>query len=230
MVVMTGQLDKHITTMKDKLENKVVQLQTKVSSEVYARLEAICETYGFSIFQMLRMLSDCIVRFMDDSHNLSENLLRIIRMFENIPGWKKSICLAEGVQDMEIVEAIYIMREKGYNGYRLVMVERPMMNGDEDGWNCTYNIQRIFERFIETTNPSLYRQLRSVAVDLELDSLYDLVSSLSSIFYDNPDTIELRRQFENIDWHRGAQMHDRVQYVRHNNKTMEQTETLFDNL
>ena len=74
--------------MKDKLENKTVQLQTKVSSEVYARLESICKKYGYSIFQLLRMLSDCIVRFMDDKHNLSEDLVRIMRMFENIPGWK----------------------------------------------------------------------------------------------------------------------------------------------
>jgi hypothetical protein len=219
--------------MKDKLENKTVQLQTKVSSEVYARLESICKKYGYSIFQLLRMLSDCIVRFMDDKHNLSEDLVRIMRMFENIPGWKNSICLAEGIDEMEIVEAIYIMRKRGDNGYRMVMVERPMMVGDQDGWQCTYNVQRIFERFVEVTNPSLYRQLRMVAAEMEIDSMYDLVSRLSNLYHDNPDDVELRKQFESIDWHRGAQIHNTTQYVRHNNHSADYIEmvretTLFD--
>lgn len=216
--------------MKDKNDNKVVQLQTKVSCEVYARLEAICKKYDFSIFQLLRMLCDCIIRFMDDKHNLDENLARIIRMFENLPGWKKSICLAESTSEMDIVEAIYILRKKGDAGYRMVMVDRPMMDGDADGWQCTYNIQRIFERLVEVTNPSLYRQLRSIAVELECESLYDLVSRLASMFFNNPDDEELRKQFESIDWHKGHQMHDDTRFVRRNNKTMEQAETLFDNL
>lgn len=227
---MTGQLDKHIT-MKDKIENKVEKLQTKVSPEVFGRLQAICKKYDFSIFQLLRMLCDCIIRFMDDKHNLDENLARIIRMFENLPGWKKSICLAESTSEMDIVESIYILRKKGDTGYRMVMVERPMMDGDADGWQCTYNIQRIFERLVEVTNPSLYRQLRSIAVELECESLYDLVSRLASMFFNNPDDEELRKQFESIDWHRGAQMHDRVQYVRHNNHSadyMEMQRSLFD--
>ena len=216
--------------MKYKIENKVVQLQTKVSSEVYGRLEAICKKYDFSIFQLLRMLCDCIIRFMDDKHNLNEDLVRIIRMFENLPGWKTSTSLAEGFGDMGIVEAVYIMRKPGKNGYRLVMVERPTIDNDPDGWQCTMNVQRIFERLVEVTNPSLYRQLRSIAVELECESLYDLIGRLAGMFYNNIDDAELRKQFECIDWHRSSQMHDRVQYVRHNNKTMEQAETLFDNI
>ena len=217
--------------MKDKLDNKVVQLQTKVSGEVYARLEAICKKYDFSIFQLLRMLCDCIIRYMDDTHNLNEDLIRIIRMFENLPGWRTSISLTSGFGEMSIVEAVYIMRKKGDDGYRLVMVERPMIENDPEGWQCTCNVQRIFERLVEVTNPSLYRQLRSIAVEMELDSLYDLVSSLASMFYDNPDNVELRKQFESIDWHKGSQMNDRVQYVRHNNHSadyMEMQRSLFD--
>lgn len=217
--------------MKDKLENKVVQLQTKVSSEVYGRLEAICKNYGFSIFQLLRMLCDCIIRFMDDKHNLNEDLVRIIRMFENLPGWKTSISLAEGFGNMGIVEALYIIRKPGENGYRLVMVERPTIDNDPDGWQCTMNVQRIFERLVEVTNPSLYRQLRSIAVDMELESLYDLVNRLSNMFHDNPDDVELRKQFESIDWHKGSQMHHQQQYVRHNNHSadyMEMQRSLFE--
>ena len=71
---------------------------------------------GFSVFHALRMLCETLVRFGDDRHNLTEQLIRVIRMFENIPGWSKSICLADDEQEFGIVEAIYILRAPGKDG------------------------------------------------------------------------------------------------------------------
>lgn len=220
--------------MRDKADNKTMQLQTKVSPEVYARLEGICKSYGFSIFQLLRMLCDCIVRFMDDRHNLSEDLVRVIRMFEGIEGWKKSACLADSGQDFEPVEAFYVLRSKGRDGYRLVHVERPVMDGSEE-WNATYNVQRILERFIEVTSPSLYRHLRQMAVDLGTESMLDTLHTLASLYRENPDESELRRQFESNDWHRGAQTGRDTVYQRRNTRSIsylerEHPELFDDNL
>lgn len=212
-------------------EKQTVQLQTKVSPAVYARLEAICKTYGFSIFILLRMLCECIIRFMDTEHNLSDDLTRIIRMFEDLPGWRKSICLADGIEEMEIVEAFYVLRERRSNGYRIVLVERPMMNGDADGWQSTYNISRILERFIEVINPSLYRHLRQLGVDLGTESMFDTIHTIANLYKENPDETELRLQFENNDWEHGHKVYQDVQYQRRHSHTMdyiEQKETLFD--
>ena len=216
---------------KDKSTNKTIQLQTKVSPEVYARLESICKQYGFSIFILLRMLSECIIRYMDDEHNLSEDLNRIMRMFEDIPGWKRSICLAEGLEDMDIVEAFYALRSSKHNGYRLVHVERPMMTGDADGWQATYNVQRILERFIELTNPSLYIHLRQLGVDLGTESMLDTLHTLANLYKENPDEKELRVQFENNDWHEGARVHDDTRYQRRHSHSMDfiEQQSLFDN-
>jgi len=216
----------------EKTEKQTVQLQTKVSPEVYARLESICKTYGFSIFILLRHLLECMIRFMDPEHNLSEDLTRIIRMFEDLPGWSKSICLADGIDEMEIVEAFYVLREKKKTGNRIVHVERPMLDGDAEGWTSTWNISLILERFIEVTNPSLYKHLRQLSIDLGTESMFDTIHTIANLYKENPDETELRLQFENNDWHHGNKVHQDVQYTRRHSHTMDyidkQDTTLFD--
>ena len=213
-------------------QNNSVQLQTKVTPEIYAMLQTIGNKFGFTIYHSLRMLVEIMVRLGDDQHNLSENLMRAIRQFENIPGWANSICLADPDQEIGIVEAIYIMRAKGKDGHRLCWVNRPMMDGDASGWIVTYNIQSILERFIEVLNPSLYKHLRLLAVELGTTSMLDTIQRIADEFMENPDEIELRLQFEQNDWHQGARMHEDKQYKRGYGRTMDYMETqqsLFDN-
>ena len=198
-----------------------MQLQTKVTPEVYAKLQSLADQYGFSIFQALRMMAETLIRYTDDEHNLSEEMVRAIRMFEDIPGWRKSICLTDHDQQLGITEAIYILRAKGKEGHRIVLVERPAMDGDAEGWTSTYNVQRILERFIEVLNPSLYKHLRQLAVDLGTDSLLDTIHTIANLYKENPDEKELRLQFESNDWHQGAQMHSDTRYQRHNSHSME---------
>ena len=207
-------------------ENKTVQVQTKVSPEVYAHVEAICKKYGYSIFLLLRMFLDCAVRFMDDRHNLDYNLIRVIRMFEDLPGWRKSICLAAGdEQEFGVSEAYYILRAKKHDGWRLVHVERPMMEGDPEGWTCTYNIQKMLERFIELVNPSLYKHLRQLAVEMGTESMFDMIHTLADNMKENPDEAEFRAQFENNNWHQGARdFTSTIHYKRHHAPKMDSFE------
>lgn len=206
-----------------------MHLVTRVSPDIGARMLAICDQYGFSVFHCLRMLAEVMVRMGDDRHNLTPELMRIIRQFENIPGWSKSICLADDTQEFGIVEAIYIMRAPGKEGYRLCLVERPTMDGDAYGWSATYNLQRILERFIEVMNPSLYRHLRLLAVELGTESMLDTIQRIADEFMENPDEVELRLQFEGNDWHKGAQMTDRTRYKRPYTPSEEHLQkTLFD--
>ena len=213
----------------DNEQNNTVQLQTKVTPEIYAMLQTIGNKFGFTIYHSLRMLVEIMVRLGDDQHNLSENLMRAIRQFENIPGWANSICLADPDQEIGIVEAIYIMRAKGKDGHRLCWVNRPMMDGDASGWIVTYNIQSILERFIEVLNPSLYKHLRLLAVELGTTSMLDTIQRIADEFMENPDEIELRLQFESNDWHKGAQMHADRAYKRPYTPSEEHLQkTLFD--
>ena len=222
---------------KDKTENKTMQVQTKVSADAYARLEAIGNKYGFSIFQLLRMLLDCIIRFMDDQHNLSEDLQRVIRMFDNMRGWGRSICLAADDQELVIDGVIYILRAKDNNGKRLVMVEYKECDDPDKvekfANNTTYNIQTILERVVEIINPGLYKHLRMLAVDeFNTESVYDTLSAIINLYKPNDKEDEFRKEFEDNDWHKGAKMHDDVRTKRRHfisKDYFEGQQRLFDN-
>ena len=213
------------------MENRTdIVVNTKVTAEAYARLKAICKQHDFTLYDMLQMLCDCIIRFMDDRHNLSDNLVRIIRMFEDLPGWKTATRLTEDLTDAQVMEAFYVLRHpKGTGASRIVHVTRPMLDGDPEGWIATHNIQLQLERFIELTAPSLYKHLRMLAVDLGTESLLDTIHIIANLYKENEDEKELRLQFENNDWHEGARMYDRRQYKRTYTPSEETQQKLFDN-
>ena len=214
--------------VSDKDHRLMMQFGTRVTPEIGAQMLSICKQFGFSVFFCLQKMVEVMVRMKDDQHNLSPELMRVIRQFENIPGWSKSICLADGGQEFGIVEAIYILRAKGKEGSRLVHVERPMMEGD-DKWKATYNVQQTLERFIEVMNPSLYKHLRLLAVQLGTDSMLDTIQRIADEFTENPDEVELRLQFESNDWHKSAKMSDMTRYKRPYTPSEEHLQkTLFD--
>ena len=205
-------------------------INTKVTQTAKDRLKAICASYGFTLFDMLQMLCDCLIRFMDDRHNLNDDLLRIIRMFEDLPGWKTALRLTDDMSDAEVMEAFYVLRHpKGSGAPRMVHVTRPMLDGDPEGWIATHNIQLQLERFIELTAPSLYKHLRMLAVDLGTESLLDTIHIIANLYKENDDEKELRLQFENNDWHEGARMYDRTQYKRTYTPSEATQQKLFDN-
>ena len=209
-------------------------INTKVTQTAKDRLKAICQQHDFSLFDMLQMLCDCLIRFMDDRHNLNDDLLRIIRMFEDLPGWKTALRLTDDMSEAQVMEAFYVLRHpKGTGAPRIVHVTRPMLDGDPEGWIATHNIQLQLERFIELTAPSLYKHLRLLAVDLGTESLLDTIHIIANLYKENEDEKELRLQFENNDWHEGARMYDRTQYRRGYNRSEQSIEAqqkkLFDN-
>lgn len=216
---------------RDSIEYKTVKLQTKVSPESYAILENIAKKYGFSIFQLLRMFADTIIRYMDDRHNLSEDIARVMRMFENIPGWKKSICLASGWEDYEVVDALYILRERGKEGERIVWAKPPLMVGSDE-WICTMNVQEMVERFLNAVSPQLYCHLRLLKVEMGTESMIDIIRSLANLYMEDPNQIAFRAQNENADWHMGVKMHEennRKRPYEHTEQYYERQQQLFEN-
>ena len=217
-----------------------IAISTKVSTDSYARLKAICEKYGFTMYDMLQMMCECLIRFMDEEHNIQEPMMKVIRLFENLPAWKTALRITEPFimtrkkevtrgsvkkvieedTSVEVVEAFYVIRRKGKTGSRLVHVVRPTMENDAEGWLCNYNTAQQLERFMELTNESLYKHLRCLSTDLGTVSLLDTIHTIANLYRENPDEGELRLQFESNDWVKGAQAHRDTAFKRRNSHSM----------
>ena len=202
-----------------KVENTDI-ISARVSIEFKARLESLCEQYGFSINILVKLLAETFIRNADKEHNISEDLMKVIRLFENIPGWKKSVCLSDGIDGMEITEAFYVLKQPKKRGSRIVHVSMPLLKNDEEGWTENFNIQQQLERFMELTNESLYKHLRCLSTDLGTVSLLDTIHTIANLYRENPDEGELRLQFESNDWVKGAQAHKDTVFKRRNSHSM----------
>ena len=202
-----------------KVENTDI-ISARVSIEFKARLESLCEQYGFSINILVKLLAETFIRNADKEHNISEDLMKVIRLFENIPGWKKSVCLSDGIDGMEITEAFYVLKQPKKRGSRIVHVSMPLLKNDEEGWTENFNIQQQLERFMELTNESLYKHLRCLSTDLGTVSLLDTIHTIANLYRENPDEGELRLQFESNDWVKGAQAHKDTAFKRRNSHSM----------
>jgi hypothetical protein len=202
-----------------KVENTDI-ISARVSIEFKARLESLCEQYGFSINILVKLLAETFLRNADKEHNISEDLMKVIRLFENIPGWKKSVCLSDGIDGMEITEAFYVLKQPKKRGSRIVHVSMPLLKNDEEGWTENFNIQQQLERFMELTNESLYKHLRCLSTDLGTVSLLDTIHTIANLYRENPDEGELRLQFESNDWVKGAQAHRDTAFKRRNSHSM----------
>lgn len=202
-----------------KVENTDI-ISARVSIEFKARLESLCEQYGFSINILVKLLAETFLRNADKEHNISENLMKVIRLFENIPGWKKSVCISDGIDGMEITEAFYVLKQPKKRGSRIVHVTMPLLKNDEEGWTENFNVQQQLERFMELTNESLYKHLRCLSTDLGTVSLLDTIHTIANLYRENPDEGELRLQFESNDWVKGAQAHRDTAFKRRNSHSM----------
>ena len=213
-------------------EKADIVVNTKVTPSSFAQLKSICKKYGFTVYDLLQMLLDCIIRYMDEYHNLSEDLRRIIRMFEDMPGWKNAFRLTEPMDDVEIMEAFYVLRHpRGKGAPRIVHVVRPVLDGDDLGWLVTCNIQLAFDQFIKVINDSFYRHLSQLSVELGNESILDTIQTIVNLYKENPNDEDMRQMFADNDWHENAKMHDRQQYKRgysHGMDYMDSQQSLFE--
>ena len=179
------------------MEEKYKGLGTKVSPEFHKIFRRICHKKGLKTYDAIQMMAEAFVRYTDDQHNLSEEMERLMMLFEHMRGWRNAFNLADATPDKEITEAIYMLTAKGKKGARAVMVHRPYM-GD---WTETVNVQVILERIIELLDVLLTRHSHEA------------------------DEAEFRKDFE--DCRRGdfGQLpHEGEPYVKHHHKTVEMYE------
>ena len=181
------------------LQEKLSVVATKVRGFVKDRLKRICAKKGITIYDMLQMMCDCIVRYMDDRHNLTEEMERVMMVFEHMNGWKDALNFADPTVNMLVDEAFYVLKdERGKkNGVRVVHVRRPFI-GD---WMQTENVQTILEDFLLRLIPERYWMMRDLAHYMECNNILDLLDTLIDAHTIEQLNAEMRKDFEDCNRH-----------------------------
>ena len=155
-------------------QEKYVMIGTKVSPKFAETFNRICRKKGLNKYQAIQMMVDTFVRYTDDRYNLSEEMSLLMSAFEHMDGWNGAFNLADTTADKQIDEAIYFLTAAERRGARAIMVHRPFFGN----WTETSNVQIILERVIEVLMPERYRRLRMLAVDMECNSILELIDRM----------------------------------------------------
>ena len=174
---------------------KYMMLQTKVSPDTYRRIRRIERKKGLSSYGIIQMMCDCIVRYMDDRHNLTPEMERVMSIFEHLEGWGNAFNLADPSARPEIMEATYYLRDARRKGVRAVHVKQPILKNSPD-WQMDYNIQHILENTLCMLMPRRYQRLRMLAAEMDCGSILELIDKLIDDHSRDEDTREIRKSFE----------------------------------
>ena len=176
--------------MKEKYE----MMQTKVSPETFKRIKQIEEKLHMKAYGIIQMMVDCIVRYMDDQHNLTPEMEQAMSIFEHMVGWASALNLADPSVAKEIGEATYYLYDKDgkKTGVRGVHITRPYFAE----WKQDFNIQHILERNLELLIPETYERMRRVCAQLGFDSMLEFFNFVVDHFSQEQDIAELRSIFE----------------------------------
>lgn len=190
-------------------KDKYVMIGTKVSPKFAETFNRICRKKGLNKYQAIQMMVDTFVRYTDDRYNLSEEMSLLMSAFEHMDGWNGAFNLADTTADKQIDEAIYFLTAAERSGARAIMVHRPYFGN----WTETSNVQMILERVIEVLMPERYRRLRMLAVDMECNSILELIDRMIDAHTIDQLEQNFRRAFED------CQRTDSGKTIAYGNKT-----------
>lgn len=183
--------DEQFTQQTD--EHTVV-VATKLLRTAAERLSKIAKKKDMTIYVLIQMVCDTLIRYMDDRHNLSEEMERAMSIFEHMVGWADSLNLADPTVQKEIAQAVYIFQdsEAKKKGFRAVMVSKPWMGI----WDETANVMDIFERIFNICMPELYMKLFRARIILGCERVSEVINMLVDAEVIMRLNGELRQDFE----------------------------------
>jgi hypothetical protein len=179
--------------------DKYQVLGTKVSPEAWQRLNVLANKKNMSVYELIQMVCDTLLRYMDDRHNLSESMERIMAVFEHAEGWSEAFNLADPSVRREVGEATYFLQDSDgkKRGVRCVHVGKPYFGKRTE----TCNLQDIIDRTLMLITPERYARLHRLKEEMDCGSLLELIDVLIDLHAGDSDVKELREQFEDCNRH-----------------------------
>lgn len=175
-------------------DEKYKNVSSKLSKYSIERLTRIAQKKHISIYQLIQMVCDTIIRYMDDRHNLSEEIERAMAIFEHMTGWPDALNLADPTVQKEVAQAVYIFQDADgeKRGFRAKMVDKPFCGI----WTETDNVMDIFERIFNICMPELYMKLFRARIILGCERVSEVINMLADAEVTMHLNGELRQEFE----------------------------------
>ena len=150
-----------------------------------------------TIYELIQMVCDTLIRYMDDRHNLSEEMERAMSIFEHMVGWADALNLADPTVQKEIAQAVYIFQDADgqKKGFRAVMVDKPFIGQ----WTEDQNVMHIFERIFNICMPDLYMKLFRARIILGCERVSEVINLLADAQVIMHLNDEYRKDFEDAD-------------------------------
>ena len=175
-------------------DDRYVTLATKVSRHAAEQLSRIAKKKGLTIYELIQIVCDTLIRYMDDRHNLSEEMERAMAIFEHMVGWADALNLADPTVHKEVCQAVYILQDAdgGKKGFRAKLVNKPFMGI----WEEDSNVMHIFERVMNVCMPELYMKLFRARIMLGCETVSEVINMLCDAEVIMHLNGEFRRDFE----------------------------------
>lgn len=175
-------------------DQRFVTLATKVSRHAAEQLTRIAKKKGMTIYELIQMVCDTLIRYMDDRYNLSEEMERAMGIFEHMVGWADALNIADPTVQKEICQAVYIFQSADgtKKGFRPVMVNKPFMGI----WDETSNVMDIFERIFNICMPELYTKLYRARIMLGCERVSEVLNTLVDVELLHRMNEDARQAFE----------------------------------
>ena len=176
------------------IDEKYVVLSTKVSRHAAEQLARIAKKKGMTIYELIQMVCDTLIRYMDDRHNLSEDMERAMAIFEHMVGWATALNLADPTVHKEICQAVYIFQDAdgSKKGFRAKMVDKPFCGL----WTEDSNVMHIFDRIFNICMPELYMKLFRARIILGCETVSEAINMLTDAEVIMHLNGEMRQEFE----------------------------------
>ena len=162
-------------------------LQTKISPQQAALLDAICNVLGVNTYQIFQMFFYVLCKASAPMHELTPEIRKIMTMMETDAAWSETFNMANP-ERMEVAQVILILQQQGKKGFGAVMIDRPFMGKVPDMVDdldknradpqMTENVDDILERVCEVTMHGIYRRLRMFGARMECNNLSDVLLTL----------------------------------------------------
>jgi hypothetical protein len=177
-----------------KLDERYVTIATKVSRRAAEQLSRIAKKKNTTIYELIQLSCDTLIRYMDDRHNLSEEMERAMALFEHLVGWADALNLADPTVNKEVCQAVYIFQDADgkKKGFRAKLVDRPFCGI----WTEDSNVMHIFERILNICMPELYMKLLRARIVLDCKSISEVLNVLADAEVIMQLNGELRQDFE----------------------------------